>query len=253
MLAVVPETRQVLGLAHSQVVLREPRARKRKDGRRSAEAKVWEVAAHEMGQPPVGTKWVHVTDRGSDGFEYMTACHEEGTDFVVRAWEPDPPVGAERVEWILITSVPVNTLSDAKRIVGWYTCRWLCEDYHQCLKTGCRIEDTQLDDASDIQRLLGLKIPIAVRLLQLRQLVRVSSDQLAQKLVDPLLVKIAAHVQNRDAASMTMTDFWINVAKTGGYQGRRSDGSPGWRTLWAGWCYITDLATGARLFASGAT
>jgi hypothetical protein len=334
MLAVVPDTRQVLGLAHGQVVLREPHAKKRKDGRRSGEAKVWEVAAHEMGKPPVGSMWVHVTDRGSDGFEYMQACLAEATDFViramhnrllgeletvagqkreglldyarrlpaqpgsdydvsvdatpkhaprtahivlawaaltipapvkpppdhvasapisawvVRAWEPNPPAGAERVEWVLITSVPVNTVSDAKRVVGWYTCRWLCEDYHQCLKTGCRIEDTQLDDASDIQRLLGFKIPIAVRLLQLRQLVRDSSDQLAHRLIDPLLVKIAAHVQNRDATSMTMSEFWINVAKTGGYQGRRSDGPPGWRSLWAGWSYITDLATGARLFPS---
>ncbi len=337
MLAVVPATQQVLGLAHSQAVLREATAGKRKEQRRTAEAQLWEVAAHAMGKPPAGSVWVNVSDRGSDGFEYMSACLEEATHFVVRAkanrllnpsnaavdkkqeglldhvrqlpaqpgsgydvsvdatptqaartahivlawdaltipppvkprrrhathapistwvvraWEPNPPQGAKPVEWVLITSWPVHTLSDATRIVDWYTCRWLCEDYHQCLKTGCRVEDTQLDDGADIQRLLGFKIPIAVRLLQLRQLVRIAPDQLAQKLIDPLLVKIAAHSQNRDAASMTMNQFWINVAKTGGYQGRRSDGPPGWRTLWAGWCHINDLATGARLFASGVT
>ena len=334
MLAVVPETRQVLGVAHAQVVLREAHAKQRKDHRRSAEAKLWEVATHAMGQPPAGSVWVHVTDRGSDGFEYMTACRAEGTQFVVRAmhnrlltmpnpaenesrlglldwarrmaaqpgseyevsvaatakqsartahlvlawsaltlpppvkgavdgvadqalpvwviraWEPHPPKGVKPVEWILITSCPVHGLSDAQRIVAWYSCRWLCEDYHQCLKTGCRVEDTQLDHADDIKRFLGFAIPIAVRLLQLRQLVRHSPDEWALKLIDPLLVKIVAHEQDCAADGMTLAEFWLNVAKTGGHQGRRGDGAPGWRTLWAGWRHITDLAQGARLFAA---
>ena len=92
--------------------------------------------------------------------------------WMVRAWEPDPAPDVEPIEWILLSSLPVETLGDAQTRVDWYTCRWFCEDFHQCLKTGCRIARRQLDDGADIQRLLGFALPIAVRLLQLRQTVR---------------------------------------------------------------------------------
>ncbi len=42
--------------------------------------------------------------------------------------------------------------------------------------------------------------------------------------------------------------FWQQVARLGGHQGRRHDGPPGWRTVWRGWRYLSDLADGARLF-----
>jgi hypothetical protein len=87
----------------------------------------------------------------------------------VRAWEPDPPIGAEAVEWILLTSWPISNWADARQVVDWYECRWLIEDYHQCLKTGCRIEASQLDQALDLQRLLGFATPIAALLTNLPQ------------------------------------------------------------------------------------
>lgn len=52
-------------------------------------------------------------------------------------------------------------------------------------ETGCRIEQTQLDQFQDIQRLLGFLTPIAVRLLQLRQGVRRQPEGLAHPHVDP--------------------------------------------------------------------
>jgi len=65
--------------------------------------------------------------------------------WVVRCWEscPSPDI-EEPLEWILLTSVPTLTLAKAYERTFWYTCRWLAEDYHQCLKTGCAIEKRQL-------------------------------------------------------------------------------------------------------------
>ncbi len=90
------------------------------------------------------------------------------TAWVIRAWEVNAPPGAEPIEWILVTSVPTETVADAKERVWWYTFRWLTEEYHQCLKTGCNIEHRQFDHGDDIRRLLGFCGPIAARLLQLR-------------------------------------------------------------------------------------
>ena len=97
-LAIVPDSRSVLGLAHAQVVLREPTPKSRPHWTRSAEGRVWEVSARAVGRPPDGSVWVHVSDRGSDIFEYMAECRQQSKQFVVRAfhnriltWEADAP------------------------------------------------------------------------------------------------------------------------------------------------------------------
>ena len=128
-------------------------------------------------------------------------------------------------------------------------CDYAIEDCHQCLKTGCQIERSQLDDGADIQRLLGFALPIAVRLLQLRQTVRQAPQTPAITVVAPRLVQVLARRQKLDWQTLTAEQFWQQVARLGGFQGRRRDGPPGWRTVWRGWRYLSDLADGARLFA----
>lgn len=170
--------------------------------------------------------------------------------WVVRAWEPAPPPDVDPIEWVLVSSLPVTTLAEAHARVDWYTCRWLCEDFHQGLKTGCRIEHRQLDSRADIERLLGFVLPVAVRLLQLRQTVRQAPQVGAQTVVEPLLVQVLARRQGLEATTLTAEQFWLQVARLGGHQGRRRDDPPGWRTVWRGWRYLTDLAEGAKLFGA---
>ena len=66
--------------------------------------------------------------------------------WAVRAWEANPPEGAEPIEWMLLSSEAVENQDDALRIVDYYGCRWLIEEYHQCLKSGCKVEQRQLED-----------------------------------------------------------------------------------------------------------
>ncbi|MDH7561732.1 MAG: IS4 family transposase [bacterium] len=337
-LAIEPQTRTVLGLAHAQVVLRQATPKPPPKWTQSPEGRVWAVSAQAVGRPPEGVTWIHVSDRGSDIFEYMVTCLAQGKHFLIRAgrnrrltweteapegeqseaqalldyarsllphpasahtvevpardgqsarqaclalqwvqvtipppvqappevrqhppitvwlvrvWEPDPPAGVEPLEWILLCSWPITTASEAQRVVDWYTCRWFCEDYHQCVKSGCRVERSQLDDGADIQRLLGFTAPIAVRLLQLRQAARQTPQVPATTLVDPLMVQMLAQRQKKQEwERMTVEEFWRGVARLGGHQGRRRDGPPGWRTVWRGWRKLSDLTEGARLFAA---
>ncbi|HEV2126625.1 MAG TPA: hypothetical protein VGW38_28025 [Chloroflexota bacterium] len=67
--------------------------------------------------------------------------------WVVRVWEVDAPAGADPLEWVLVTTIPVRTLEQAQEKVEWYTTRWLCEDYHECLRTRCAIERRDLEAA----------------------------------------------------------------------------------------------------------
>jgi hypothetical protein len=335
-LGVLPQTRTVLGLGHVQVVLREETAgTAKRRWTRTPESRLWERSAQAIGEAPPGVQWVHVSDRGSDIFEYMAACVDHHKHFllrvfhnrlltwgnelpqaaaeearklldyarslpavgesaynvevkatrkqparqaevvlswaevtlsppaqapeeirhhaplglwVLRAWEPHPPAGVDALEWVLLTSWPIHSLPDAQEKIDWYTCRWLCEDFHQCLKTGCRIEDSQLSDGADIQKLLGFAAPIAMRLLQLRQEARQPVEVPATQVVDPLMVEVMARLQKIPVACLTTREFFRRVARLGGFQGRKRDGEPGWRTLWHGWRYLSDVTEGARLF-----
>jgi hypothetical protein len=169
---------------------------------------------------------------------------------VIRVWEPQPPTGLEPVEWILLTSSPILAVADARQCVAWYTVRPMIEDFHMCLKTGCQVERSQLDHVNDLQRLLGFILPIAVRLLQLRQEVRILPDTEAQTVVEPIYVRLLIARLHLNQATLSLRDFWKRVAQLGGYQGRTSDGPPGWRTLWRGWTLLSQLVEGARLFQS---
>src|SRR5260370_6800310 len=85
--------------------------------------------------------------------------------WVVRVWEPQPPEGVEGLEWVLLTSVPTETLEQAWERVAWYPARWIVEDYHQGLTTGCRVAQRHPQSYESLRRLLGLLAPPAVRLL----------------------------------------------------------------------------------------
>lgn len=168
--------------------------------------------------------------------------------WVVRVWEPDPPAGVkEPLEWVLITSVSTSTLAEGWERVQWYTCRWLVEDYHQCLKTGCLLEQRRLGKEERLERLLGVLAPTAVRLLQLREIARLEPQRLAKAALPRELVHLVAHLAEVEAETLTVAGFWRAVAQQGGYLGRRRDGPPGWKTLWKGWLYVQTLLEGVRL------
>lgn len=167
--------------------------------------------------------------------------------WVVRVVELDPPAGVEPLEWVLITSVPTPALAAAWERVEWYRCRWLIEEYHHCLKSGCLLEQRQLGDYAGLTRLLSLLAPIAVRLLQLRELARRHPERLATDALPRELVQVVATLAEVPLETLTVGRFWRAVAGWGGYLGRRSDGPPGWQTLWRGWLHVQTLLEGVRL------
>jgi hypothetical protein len=167
--------------------------------------------------------------------------------WVIRVWEEQAPEGEEALEWLLLTSVPTTTLEQAWERVDWYRHRWLVEDDHQCLKSGCRIEERQLQSVDGLMRLLGLLSPLAVRLLQVRSGAREMPERPAHEVIDPLTLAVLAERTGQSPASMTLATFWTEVARLGGYLARRHDGPPGWRTIWKGWLSLQALLEGAHL------
>ena len=86
-LAIVPDTRHVLGLAHQQLRLREPApanetATQRE--RRERESVLRTNGITAIGRPPEDVRWVDVGDRASDDYEAMRAALSVGHDFLFR-------------------------------------------------------------------------------------------------------------------------------------------------------------------------
>jgi hypothetical protein len=192
-------------------------------------------------------------------FACVTICwarspeNPTGRVWGVRVWELDPPAGEEPVEWLLLTNVAVENVTDAGERVDWYECRWLVEEYHKALKTGVRIEQVQLTTRKRLEPLIGILSVVALSLLGLRDAARdpVTADQPADAFLDPLLIDLAAAeptgVKIR-GPRMTVREFYQMVARIGGYLGNFQKRPPGWQTLWRGWTHLLTMAQGVTTF-----
>jgi hypothetical protein len=167
--------------------------------------------------------------------------------WVVRVWEPQTPAGEEPIAWVLLTDVPTPDAAAALARAEWYAWRWLIEEYHKCLKSGCGVEARQLETAARLAPCIGVLAVVAVRLLQLKHTARQAPQRPAAECVSPDHVRVLAAHLGRAVATFTAYEFWREVAKLGGFLARRRDGEPGWQTLWRGWRDLDLMTCGARL------
>jgi len=161
--------------------------------------------------------------------------------------EKNPPKGQEPLEWVLLTSVDVNSFEDACQIIEWYKCRWIIEEYHKAIKSGCKVEERQLKTVGRLENFLGIANIVALRLLKLRDVARNTPKILAREVIDPLKVNLLIKYRGLKNNDITMYEYYREVAKIGGFIGRKSDGEPGWQTLWNGEMELTQLYIGAKL------
>jgi len=96
--------------------------------------------------------------------------------WVIRAWNEE-----ENVDWKIYSSLCINNLKSAIEKLKWYALRWVIEEYHKCLKTGCKVQDRQLKSDSALKAMVGILGIIAIRLLEIRDYSRVNADQPAEK------------------------------------------------------------------------
>ena len=136
---------------------------------------------------------------------------------------------------------------DAWERVKWYKWRWILEDFHKVLKTGCGMQDRLLQTVAALWRLLGVLTPTAMRLLWLRQTAQFAPDTPATEVVSQEVVCVVTLLNKRPGMTLTANELWRTIASFGGYLNRKGDGPPGWQTLWQGWMYIQTVLEGVRL------
>jgi hypothetical protein len=168
---------------------------------------------------------------------------------VVHVREVDAPRGVEPIEWMLLTSLVVENFEDAWTVIGYYEKRWLIEEWHKALKTGCRVTERQLKTKQRLEAMVGLLSVVSVRLLQLKSAARAEPNRPARQMIPPRWIALlkAARKNLKQTSAMTVGEFYRELAKLGGFIGRKSDGEPGWMTIWRGWQKLHLMVRGAEL------
>lgn len=174
---------------------------------------------------------------------------------LVEAVEIEPPQGVEPVHWRLLTTHRVDNATDAWQIVDWYRMRWTIEQFFRVLKTqGFRIEDSQLDSADTLLKLIAVAAKAAVITLQLVQARDGRSNLHASIAFDAAQIEALAALQARyrartprqknphPVASLAWA-AWI-IARLGGWDGYPSSRPPGPITFKHGLDYFHPFALG---------
>jgi hypothetical protein len=160
------------------------------------------------------------------------------------ATEPNPPAGEDALEWVLLTNLPVETPEQASEKLLWYLCRWQVEIYFKVLKSGCRIEDLQLETRERLEPALAFYMIIAWRVLYLTMLGRECPEMPCDTVFADEEWKAVYLVTQRKPPpeQPPSLDTMVRmVASLGGFLNRKSDGFPGPKTLWVGLQRVPDF------------
>lgn len=167
------------------------------------------------------------------------------TSWVVCVREVDPPAGTEPVEWILLTNVPTTCLEEATERIAWYERRWMIEEYHKALKTGCGLETLQFTTEAALQPAIAFLSVIALWLLALRSASRQpdAAERPATELFPvAMVVALSLWRYKQPREDLSMQEFFYALARLGGHQNRKHDHPPGWLVLWRGWTKLQPMA-----------
>jgi hypothetical protein len=168
---------------------------------------------------------------------------------VVLVSELDPPPGVEPIEWILLTDLPVDTVEDVLRVVNYYMCRWQIEIYFRILKSGCKVEESQLEKGERFEPYLALDLIVAWRVMHVMMLGRECPDLPCDVALDDdewQSVYAAVKKQPPPSRPPSMKTIVGLIGSLGGWLGRKCDGEPGPKAMWVGLQRMTDLALGWR-------
>ena len=151
------------------------------------------------------------------------------------------------IHWKLLTTLEVQSVSDVIQYIKWYTYRWLIERFHYVLKSGTKIEELQLKQASALQKAIVVYSLAAFRIMQLVYNSRHNPAVSCEVVLTPTQWKTLYVLIHRkkeipsEPPTLYQAVMWIG--RLGGHLGRKSDGPPGLKTVWLGYQKLHDATT----------
>ena len=170
---------------------------------------------------------------------------------VVLVREANPPAGDEPVEWLLLTSLPIDTSEQVREIIACYGLRWMIEIFFRTLKSGCRIEERRFETLPRQLNCLALYLIVAWRTLYVCHLARSCPDVSCEAVFEPAEWKSVYRVVRRESPPREppkLKEMVRLVAQLGGYVNKPDAADPGPQTVWLGLARTHDFALCWTLF-----
>lgn len=175
---------------------------------------------------------------------------------VVSVRELDPPEDDVPIEWLLMTTLPVDEVEQVRQVIQYYTVRWMIEVLFRTLKSGCRVEQRRFEHIDRLLPCLAIYLVIAWRTLFACRLARSCPDIDCEAVFEPSewqSVWMAVHRQPPPQTPPRLEDMVRLIAQLGGYVNRPNRRNPpGPQTLWLGLQRMRDLAWAWDSFGPGA-
>jgi hypothetical protein len=167
----------------------------------------------------------------------------------IRIKEEAPPKGITGIEWFLLTTVPVNSIEDVKQCAKYYTYRWLIERYHYILKSGCQVEELQLETAARLMNAIATYCTVGWRIFFSTYLARNDPEAdartiLSQDELEVLYLKFNPKAEALPMEPLKIKETVIMIARLGGFMARKRDGMPGPKTIWRGFLSLESMVQG---------
>jgi hypothetical protein len=165
--------------------------------------------------------------------------------------ELNPPKGDTPVEWILLTSLPIESEEEVLSIIRYYCARWMIEVYFRTLKSNCRIETLRFEDLERFERCLAVYMIVAWRTLYTVRLGREYPDLDCEAIFEPDEWRsVYRVVKNEDPPSTPprLQEMIRMIAQLGGYIDRPRADEPGPQTVGLGMQRMYDITRCWRLF-----
>ena len=170
---------------------------------------------------------------------------------VVLVEEVNGPQDGTDVCWLLITTLPIETIAQIELIIDYYVARWTIEVYFRTLKTGCQVEEIQLETVRRVQNCLAFYKIIAWRILYLTHLNRECPDLPCDVVFDPEEWEPVWQIVTEEPPPKrppALGEFMKLLAELGGYNNRPKEPPPGPQVIWMGLRRMLDFALAWQAF-----
>ena len=177
--------------------------------------------------------------------------YPELTLTVLHATERNTPQGRDKIDWKLITDLPVRSRKDAVEKLHWYAMRWKIETFHKILKSGFKAEDVKLRAAERIVNLIAIFCVLSWRIFWMTMMNRTMPDATPELALTPteiyLLDELLKDGRREHPSDPSLSSYLTKLARLGGYLARAKDPPPGNTVLWRGLARLTDIQLGFLL------
>jgi hypothetical protein len=168
---------------------------------------------------------------------------------VIHAEERGTPKNRKKIEWKLITDLPVQSRQEAVEKLEWYALRWKIEMFHKILKSGCKAEESKLRTAQRLANLISVFCILSWRVFWMTMLNRSVSDAPPNLALTDVEIDLLDHlVKDKGQRSLRrkpLSHYLTKIACLGGYLARANDPPPGNTVMWRGLSRLTDIGLGA--------